>query len=58
MNEVHEHPYFNGQYHQAVWVHKWVSAGSSDEVPLNAPVSCAICGIVKDSIIEELEEVE
>ena len=40
----HEHPFFNGQYHQAVWVKTWVSTGTNDEVPEDAPISCAICG--------------
>ncbi len=40
----HEHPAFNGQYHQAQWASTWVGDSSNDEPPLNAPVVCAICG--------------
>lgn len=46
--DYHEHPWFNGQYHQAVWVQTWASSGSNDEAPPDAPVSCAICGRSKD----------
>ena len=48
ISEVHEHPFFNGQRHEAVWVRTWASSGTSDEMPENAPVSCAICGRVKN----------
>lgn len=42
--EYHEHPNFNGQWHWAVWVKIWVSTGTNDEAPIDAPISCAICG--------------
>jgi len=42
--EIHDHPGFNGESHQAVWIQTWVSGGSNDEPPSDAPVSCAICG--------------
>jgi len=42
--EYHEHPAFNGQWHWAVWVRTWVSTGTNDAVPVDAPVTCAICG--------------
>jgi len=42
--EYHEHPHFNGQWHRAVWVKTWSSTGTNDEVPDDAPISCAICG--------------
>ena len=45
--EVHEHPVFNGQYHTAVWVKTWASDGTTGEPPLDAPVQCAICGVMK-----------
>ena len=48
MNDVHEHPFFNGQYHEAVWVKTWASSGTNDEAPDDAPVTCAICGRAKD----------
>ena len=43
-HEYHEHPAFNGQYHQAQWAYTWVSDSSNDEPSPNAPVICAICG--------------
>lgn len=47
--EVHEDPVFNGQYHTAVWVKTWVSTGTNDiEPPEDAPVSCSICGRLRD----------
>ena len=43
--EYHEHPFFNGQRHSAVWVKTWASTGTNDiEPPNDAPVSCAVCG--------------
>ncbi len=42
--EEHEHPHFNGQWHTPVWVKTWVSTGTNDEPPDDAPISCAICG--------------
>ena len=42
--EYHEHSFFNGQWHWAVWVKTWCSAGTNGEVPNDAPISCAICG--------------
>lgn len=42
--EYHEHPLFKGQYHNAVWRKTWASSGCNDEAPLDAPISCAICG--------------
>ena len=48
MNEVHEHPFFNGQYHEAVWVETWLSNGTNDEAPEDAPITCAICGRAQD----------
>ena len=43
--EYHEHPWFNGQRHRAVWVRTWVSAGTNEEEPPpDAPISCATCG--------------
>ena len=47
--EIHEHPWFNGQYHTPVWVINWASSGSGDVPPEGAPVLCAICGKVKIS---------
>lgn len=45
----HEHPLFNGQYHQAVWAHSWVSSGMADtEPPPDSPVICLVCGRVKE----------
>ncbi len=45
---VHEHPAFNGSYHQAVWAYSWVS-GNSNDVPLaGTPVQCLICGVVRN----------
>ncbi len=48
MSEVHEHPFFNGQYHEAVWVKTWASTQTNEEPPVDAPVSCAICGKAKE----------
>ena len=43
--EYHEHPFFNGQYHQAVWAQTWVSGDTHTTTPPpDAPVSCAVCG--------------
>ena len=42
--EYHEHPFFNGQWHWAVWVKTWASANTNDDAPDDAPISCAICG--------------
>lgn len=46
--EYHEHPFFNGQYHKAVWCKTWTSSGSSDEAPNDVPITCTICGRVRD----------
>ena len=42
--EYHEHPFFNGQYHQAVWMKTWASTGTTEDVPDDAYISCEICG--------------
>ncbi len=42
--EYHEHPFFNWQWHWAVWVKSWAGIGTDDEAPDDAPISCAICG--------------
>lgn len=48
-DEYHEHPQFNGQWHQAVWVQTWVATRSNEiEAPDETPVTCAICGKVRD----------
>ena len=44
MNEVHEHPLFNGQYHEAIWAQMWVSGDTSSLAPDGTPITCAICG--------------
>lgn len=44
VGEYHEHPLFNGQYHNAVWIKTWVSDGTNNEAPEDAPILCAICG--------------
>ena len=47
--DYHEHPFFNGQYHRAVWVKSWVSSGTTDvEAPDGTPIQCAICGRTKE----------
>jgi len=48
-NEVHEHPFFNGQYHQAVWVYQWASGGTNSEPPPDCLQICAICGRIKEA---------
>ncbi len=50
--DVHEHPFFNEQYHTAIWVKIWASNGTVDEPP-DVPVTCAICGIVKPEQLVE-----
>ena len=48
LKEVHEHPLFNGQYHDAVWVQTWVTGDANDiEAPEGTPITCAICGKAK-----------
>lgn len=43
--EYHEHPFFNGSYHKAVWVQIWSGGGTNEiEAPEGVPVTCAICG--------------
>jgi len=42
--EYHEHPYFNGQRHKAIWVKTWASDNTCEEPPDDAPGSCATCG--------------
>ena len=42
--EWHEHPLFNGQWHRAIWVKTWVSTGTNNICPEDAPISCAVCG--------------
>ena len=42
--EYHEDPYFNGQYHRAVWVKSWASQNTDSEPPPGAPTVCAVCG--------------
>ena len=55
--EVHEHPHFNGQYHNAVWVQTWASGDTSElEPPEEAPISCAICGLPKPELTKPLGE--
>jgi len=45
--EYHEHPFFYGQYHMAVWEKTWTSGGTNGlEAPEGTPISCAICGRV------------
>ena len=44
----HEHPHFNGQNHQPVWVQTWVGGDTTSEPPLDAPISCAVCGKSKE----------
>ncbi|KKM24122.1 hypothetical protein LCGC14_1608280 [marine sediment metagenome] len=44
MEEQHENPWFNGQYHTAVWVKTWAGINTNEEPPSDAPISCAICG--------------
>ncbi len=44
VGEYHEHPWFSGQSHKAVWTHTWASGGTNYEMPPDAPVSCAVCG--------------
>ena len=46
--DTHEHPLFNGQYHEAVWVKTWGSNKTDEDAPDDAPISCAICGRAKD----------
>ena len=45
--EVHEHPWFNGQYHTAVWVKTWSGQNTNEEPPEDAPISCAVCGATR-----------
>ncbi len=49
MIEIHEHPWFNEQYHQAIWVLTWASTGTNDVPPYDAPISCSICGRLKET---------
>lgn len=52
IEEYHEHPFFNGQYHYAVWVQIWSSGDTNEtETPKDVPVSCAICGRYRDEIV-------
>ena len=45
MEDWHEHPDFNGQWHKAVWVRIWTSTGTNNiEPPPDVPISCYICG--------------
>lgn len=44
VSDVHEHPFFNFQSHEAIWVTTWASTGCNDAGPVDAPVSCAVCG--------------
>ncbi len=48
IEEWHEHPMFNRQYHRAVWVYQWASSGTEDKPPEDCPIVCAICGKVKE----------
>ena len=52
--DYHEHPYFNGQRHRAVWVKTWSSNGTNDEAPDDAPISCAICGKLQATVYKEI----
>ena len=48
MEDWHEHPWFNGTRHCAVWVKAWASTGTNGEAPPDAPVTCAICGRARE----------
>ena len=45
--DYHEHPLFNGQYHQALWLYVWASGDTNGEIPRDASMVCAVCGKVK-----------
>ena len=47
--EIHEHPLYNGEWHQAVWMKYWVTSGANDDGAFPpAPVYCAICGKARE----------
>ena len=45
--EWHEHPLFNGSYHEAIWCYVWSSTNTVGEIPPEAPIQCSVCGKMK-----------